>query len=451
MTSIKKEVFRGSAWALALRIGTALSALAINALLARVVTTSDLGVYFLITSLINTIIFAVTVGLPGAAVRVVAETLAVKHYQRTKKAVRLVVWLCAGSTTLNCTLLGLGGIHILNRLLFAVPLLDKVGWLVAILLFLWAMQTTVAELFRGFNDIRLAVTFRRLAPNIFFSCLLLWLALEQQLTTLPTVLMMACLAWGFSLGWAFYLLGKKIQVLPRETAHSTARINATKIISLAWPMGCSLFLTAGLRQADVWIVGSFADMETVALYGAASRLVNFVIFPLLIINASFPPLLSRLHTQGKIKDLEKLMRSAASATTLLGLAVLIGTFFGGKYALVLIFGDSFIAAGRILLILACGLFFRFFCGAGNMALMMSGGEKIVMRISICSAVLMVSGATWAGRIWGGEGVACAVAVSSLLQNAFTIAALRKTIGINPLPYARPSEVMALTKEIFQRS
>ena len=70
------RVFSGIAWTLFLKVVGVLSVLLVNALLARMLSTEELGAYFVITSIVMFGAILARLGLRQAVVRLVAEAVA---------------------------------------------------------------------------------------------------------------------------------------------------------------------------------------------------------------------------------------------------------------------------------------------------------------------------------------------------------------------------------------
>lgn len=421
----RKALLAGSAWALLLRILTAISALVINVLIARIMEPTELGVYFLVVSMVTMLSLIGSFGLHMAVVRLVAEALGKGLTGRARGAVVKILILGAVSGFIVSLVIYGGGVSLLNGWFYHSKLLGESAFFVACWVFFWAMQMNIAEIFRGFSDIRLAVTFRRLAPNIAFIVILSAFYILRHKIGFHTALWAGLGAWIASTCVSSVIVFRRILPL----AHDKGTVSWGEIINLSWPLGVTLFFSFGLMQADVWIIGALGQFDNVAVYGAASRLVNFVILPALVVNATMPPFISRLYAQGNLEELELILRGSATVTTLLGVVLLAGTLIFGKLLMVLVYGEFYGSGVLVLNILMIGLLFRFVGGVSELTLMMTGQEKTTMRISFMAAAVMVVMAIVLGQIYGTVGVASSVAVSSIFQNLSYLYFVRRKIGV----------------------
>ena len=86
-------------------------------------------------------------------------------------------------------------------------------------------------------------------------------------------------------------------------------------------------MSFALLQADLWILGIYLPKDSVAIYGAASRLCVLVGMPMLIINAFVPPMIAELNARRQELEMESVLRftaTLASVPALIAAGLLIG-------------------------------------------------------------------------------------------------------------------------------
>ena len=64
-------------------------------------------------------------------------------------------------------------------------------------------------------------------------------------------------------------------------------------------------------RCSVLMIGAFRDTAEVGIYAAASRLAEMVGFGLVAVNLGSAPLISELHSQGRHRELQRMLRAAA--------------------------------------------------------------------------------------------------------------------------------------------
>src|SRR5687768_15896805 len=90
LPSLKRRLVSGGAWALGGRMAQALTALATNALLARLLSPQELGAYFLAFSVVMLGSMVGSLGANYAVVRFVAESMGLNHFGRARHAVSVM-------------------------------------------------------------------------------------------------------------------------------------------------------------------------------------------------------------------------------------------------------------------------------------------------------------------------------------------------------------------------
>jgi len=78
-----------------------------------------------------------------------------------------------------------------------------------------------------------------------------------------------------------------------------------------------------LLSADVLILARLGSPGEVALYGFVSKLVTFVVMPLLIVNLVLPPIVAEMYAQGRTGRLERTLRTFSTLAGVPSLLVLI--------------------------------------------------------------------------------------------------------------------------------
>jgi O-antigen/teichoic acid export membrane protein len=432
LPSLKRRLLSGGGWAFGGRMVIALTGLGTNALLARLLSPQDLGTYFLAFSVVS---FGAAVGMLGlkeAAVRFVAESVGLSQYERARRAITIVLRLGSlGAVGVGATYLLLG--DVVGRSLFHSPALAAVtglvaGWMVTVVL-----QGLLVEIFRGFHDIRYATLFGGLATGgglvtgvlLTSALFLLWSVAGQ--TTLATVMLLAIGSGSASSVLASWLLRRKVASL--ASRGTKGWIGTREVLKVAWPLLLANLTLFASTQADLLILGAFRPAEEVAIYGAAVRLVALVYMPLLIVDAVVLPLIAELHAQGRIRDLERMLRATATLAGFPTLLVVLGFIFLGGPVLSLVYGNYYYQGATVLALLSLGQLVNVWTGSGAQALMMTGHQTTMMVISAFGGLILIAGALWAVRDYGAIGVASAAAASMMFQATLMLLFAKKRVGV----------------------
>ena len=102
MNHVKKHIIRGGAWAATSKILLSLVALAINAMLTRLLPPEEIGNYFLLFSLVSVLALISQIGMQQAIVRLIAESRRGGNTPLAISTIRSAYLLVATATLLVC-------------------------------------------------------------------------------------------------------------------------------------------------------------------------------------------------------------------------------------------------------------------------------------------------------------------------------------------------------------
>lgn len=425
--SLRDRLLRAGSWTLAGRLLLALAAFAVNALLTRLLPPAEVAGYFLLVSLVTVVALVAQLGLPTSVVRFAAESLGQSRGGRAAGVLRRAL-LCglASGVLAGAALVLAGGTassawHALD---FDAVVYGVAGvWVVAMVL-----GAIIAESFRGLHDSRLAGMFGGAFTNSLTVVFLVaaWALSRAQVLLEVMVVAAAAAAINAALGWS--LLRAQIRKLgPAE------EFSARELLATALPLMVASVAIFVVTQADLWIAAEHFRKEDVALYGAAARLVQLVMMPMLILNMVLLPLVAELHGRGDWAAIERLVRGAAALAGMVAGGVLAALAALAPELLRLVYGPFYAAGAVVLLPLCAGQTVNALCGGAATVLMMSGAGRSVMVISLgCGAWLLIGG-TLAAKTWGLGGLAVVAGTTTALHGLGCMLWLRRRHGIWALP------------------
>jgi O-antigen/teichoic acid export membrane protein len=437
--SLRARLLRGSAWVFAGKMGTALLAIAVNGLLARLLRPGEFGTYLLLGS--GAIIGSAlaTVGLDRAVVRLVAASWGRGEVGRARGAVGMVFRLGGVGVALVASLVA--------ALLWSLPASDDaVGPITALLFAGWltalGMQVLVAESFRGFQDFRLATACDGLIAN---ACAVAALAvvwalpiafrLDYALAVMAGSVGLSALAGGLALRRRLARLPPPEHIAGREVA------------SVAWPflvMTAASFLVA--TGVDFWILGAVRGARDVSIYGAAARLVWIVATPLIVVQQVVPPIIAELHARGARRQLERSLRAVATVSGMPAAALLLLFVTTGPFILGLVYGDFYRQGATVLAILSFARLVAVYTGSSGAALLMTGHQRTMMVLTLACGVAAVSLEVLLGWRFGMVGVALGSAAGQTAQNVAQVFVARSRLGIWTHADLRPASLRSLARE-----
>ncbi len=434
--SIKEKLLKGGAWAFLGKMLTALSGLAISALLARLLEPEEMSAYFLTFSLVSAAAIVAQLGLTQAIVRLVAESIGTGRPGRARQSVVLVLRVVAFSGLVIASLLAFGFGQWISEQLFKSVLMSQVMGLAAVWTILITFQSLMAEIYRGFHDIRLATIFGGLTTSLISMGLFLGLWLLQGQSNLDQIVLLTLGAGLSSALLSSVFLWNNLKALPSEESN----VALSEMLKISWPLWITNITLFALLQVDLWIMGIFRPAEEVAIYAVASRTVALVGIPLLVVNAVVPPLIAEMYVKGKTKELEAVLRSAATLAGLPSLIVLGVFVFFGDSILGLLFGEYYQVGGIVLAVLSVGQLANVMSGSCGQVLMLTGHQFTMMTVSISSSFLMVALAWFLVDDYGSVGVASAAAIGMQIQNILMVFFAKRNVGIWTHAKLKPSIV-----------
>lgn len=432
MDVVKRRLLAGGAWALGGRVALVFIGILTNALLARLLTPAELGAYFLAYSVVGMCTALGALGLIHTVVRFVAESVGLEQYERVRRAIKLSLGIgLLGGLTVSSAYLLFGGTFAFA--LFNSPALAAVTGVTAGWIVFAVIQGILVEAFRGLHDIRMTVLFGGLTSGNglltggLLSLLLLVILANRGETALSTVMLLAILSSAVSVLLAGSLLRRRIASLPEDRSNS--KLLAREVMSVAWPLMVSSLAMGVVVYADLWIVGAFLPQEQVAVYGAAARLMLFVYMPAQVVGLIVPPLIAEMYAQGRSRELERTLRTAATLAGLPSFLVLVAFMVAGEPILSLVFGEYYGQGALVLAVLSVGRLVQVWSGACEQALMMTGHQVAMMSLTLLGGVLIVVGAVLTVQTYGALGVAGAAAVGLAVQNILMVLVSKAKTGV----------------------
>ncbi len=303
-------------------------------------------------------------------------------------------------------------LHKLGEPVFGSPALSGLAWLIGGWVPLLAIQGVAAEIFRGLQEIAHSVWFGGLTAGMLTVALLAAaMGLNTALDLRAVILLILC-ALSFNAIVAFLAQYQKMKALPEAAQEKTGY---GELLGHSWPLlinAVTLFL---LSQSDLWLVGTYASKEDVAVYGAAARLVMLTAISLSIVNMVVPPLIARMHAKNDLARLERLLRSIATLAAIPSLIILTMFMLFAAPMMELIYGEHYRSGAVVLMILCAGQIANVLTGSCGYVLIMTGHRKTIMAITIASAVFALSTGLYFVQVFGVIGLATAYTIAAVVQ------------------------------------
>ena len=416
-------VLLGAGQVLIIRILASAVGYASMILLARWMGSSEYGLYSFAIAWMTLLAYPATLGLPGAAVRFVAQYAAANDWQHVAGLMKVSSWLAFGCGALVATLAIPAVLYFKSYLNpgYVAPTIVALAGIPIV-----ALTIVRSEAIRGLGWLALAWGPLQLGqPLLLLIVTAAMVFFAMQLTAAMGV-GASILAYAANLiaqwGVLHARLGTRIKVEPK--------VNLGPWLGVALSFVWISLANAVLVQAGVIVVGIFLRPQDVAIYSAAAATSGLVTFPLYAVTALSAPKFAALHAQQRRLELQALVTNVTRWTFWPSLAIaLIFVAFGS--IVLRLFGPGFEQGYATLLILTLGQLVNAFTGPVVSLLNMTGHQVVTARVLSTSAILGVVFGLVFTRIWGSVGTAVAFSGAMVLWNAWLAIFVIRKLEIYP--------------------
>jgi O-antigen/teichoic acid export membrane protein len=202
------------------------------------------------------------------------------------------------------------------------------------------------------------------------------------------------------------------------------------------PMGMAELTNVLLSFIDVLLLSFLAPSEDVALYFAATRLIQIVAFIQFAASAAMSPRLAEAQVKGDTNALAYLVTSAARLTFFATLVTAIGLIIASPWFL-LLFGKGFESGVMIIVVLVMGQILQSLTGPAEDVMNMLGAENVCAKASFSILVIAFVLNICLIPLYGVYGAAFAFSLTALTKGVFFAFLARRYVGIwTPVMFLR---------------
>jgi O-antigen/teichoic acid export membrane protein len=181
--------------------------------------------------------------------------------------------------------------------------------------------------------------------------------------------------------------------------------------------------------ADVLVLSFFASPAEIAIYFAATRIIQVVNLVPFAATVGTAHLFSSTHTRGDHEGLQRLCRSVVAATFVIAIAAVIIIVAGGDWLLAM-FGGGFQAGYVPLVILSVGVIMRVAAGPAEDVLNMTGYSGLSASTYLAIVVVNVAFSVPLITLFGINGAAMAGAIALTLRAVWLAFAARRRLHVD---------------------
>lgn len=247
-------------------------------------------------------------------------------------------------------------------------------------------------------------------------------------TVVATILVFVAAAW---------LVWSKTDLVPSFRA-SKGEVKEFYNFSLPLTLNQAGYVLS--NRVDIIMIGIFVTSmsDAAGIYRAAAVLAGLLILPLSAFSQLFPPIASRLYSNGKMDDLESLYRRVTRWTFTMALFPAVGAVVFA-HQLLLLYGNAFTQGEAILFLLVVAQLANASVGPSGYVLMMTDNQYLALAnqwiLGVCNVVLNYVFIQQFGLI----GAAIATATVIISVNTLRVVEVWHFVGLFPYSrkYAKP--------------
>lgn len=393
----------------------ALASLIISIFLVRLLDVEQVGVFFLVFSIVTIVSTIAQFGLNVSVVRFVGRNVrggGDNCSRATLLKMLLTVCFIAGIATIF--FMSDQALEVFGQFKSGAGMLNSLS-IIGLWIFFTALRSYLAEVFRGFHDIKLAALYQRILPNIILVFVIGSLVLLPLSISLHNIIVVFFIVNAVLVILALLPFINRLKTLPKKE-----NIPFKTVLFSGAPIMSSQMLQFFVTQTPLWVLGIMSAAEYVADYGVAFRLAAVVSLPLLIVNNLIMPKIAKLHSLKDENKIQRLISYSVVISTITSLILMIMYVVVGEWMLEFLFGKQYLSAYILLLILAAGHVINVFSGSPMVILAMTGNERYVFICSAFSAVITVVVSMFVIPYWGVIGAVIATSFGIVLLNILLV-------------------------------
>jgi O-antigen/teichoic acid export membrane protein len=418
------QIFFNIASSLGIKMISAFVGVISSIVLARYLGATDLGVYSLAISIITIITIFTKMGLDNTLIKFASYSYSINDWMTIKglhsQMIKLVLSMAIPAILIICLFSDIIAIYVFDE-----PKLGQSIRLFSLAIIPISLIDLYSQLFKGIDRIKIGMFMQSMPLHVFIICLILIFSIFIPLN-LPKIISIYVLSSVLVLIACSLLWGKFIPSDAKKIKGYFSRDEMMKTsIPLMWVASLNLVFT----YMDTFMIGMFMSSTVVGLYNVASKVVLLSSMILVAINGVVSQKFSVYWETKKKEELERLAQSSTCYMFILSIIVFLFYVIFNRFILNL-YGQEYIEAWPVLLVLAIGQFVVLATGPVASLLMMTGNGKFHKNNTFVSALINFVLNLLFIPFFGIVGAAVATAISLIVKNLLAVIFVRKNLGIN---------------------
>jgi len=398
--------------------------LGISIFLGRTIGADGLGIINLSNRIISVVTIICLLGLQQTIVKEVAIAKSKSNWQQVKNVIFSSFWLSSSLSIIITSLLIFTAPWV-SRTLFNEPLLTVPFIIASIVMTPQIISRIFAAGLNGFGKIWQSNLVDQTLSSAVSALILiiLWLSNYKIDVTIVAIV--------YAISRIIVTLSISIYFRSVIDYKGKKEFEFKKLLNTSLPILGIIISGTIFANADAIFLGIFKDSKEVGLYTVAARIAVLTSFLLQVSNSAVSPKIAALFSNNKLEELEQMIQKITRNLLVVGFLTLLIFYFFGEIILS-IWGDEFKNAFWILFILGVGQFINLATGPVGSLLIMSGYEKIQLKISLFFVTLNIILNIILIPFLGAIGAAIATAITIAGINLTRVIYVHFKIGINTI-------------------
>lgn len=411
--SIKQTIFKNTFW---LSIAEGISRLLkffLIIYIARILGATEYGKFTFALNLVSFLIIFSDLGISSIATREFAKDIG-----KEKKYLPSFLSLKSFLSLITLLIIGLVAVFITPD-----PGVKKVIWILAI----YSLTEYFTQFFYALLRARQKMEYEAIAKvlNSVFCVVFgfLFLFKVPSLSSLSCAYLIGAIVAAL---FVFILYKKKFNHLGFIVDRSIWK----EILSLSWPLALMAIFASVYHYMDSIMLGAWGYLEENGWYNAAYKIIDIAALPMVLISASFFPLLASTFKKEISKDKrEKIFLSQLSVQAILGIPIFLGGILLAPQIINFIYGSQYQNAILAFQILVGTLLIIYLNNTFNSALFSANYQGILFLITFVGVILNILLNLMLIPKYSLYGAAIATLITYLFHWFFCIYFTKKLIGL----------------------
>ena len=396
-------------------------AMALGIIYARYLGPEQFGLYSFVLSIIAMATLPAVAGLPNLLVREIANFHLEEKWGLLKGVIN---W-----SRIYVLSISLIVMLIMSGALYFNFFESSVSDLLWVAIFLIPIKGLLAQQGAVFNGFRKPI-FAQLPTQIFAPLMTLVIlscsvSFYGELTAYNLLYLSLLSAFSAFIISAFLVSNKLLVTLHNAT---------TNYITKTWykallPFTLIAFIgTLNIELASVFL-GFWGNIESVAYFKVAMQGVALVSLGLSAVNMVIMPNIARLYKEGELEATQMLLTKSVRLSSLVSLPIILLLVIFGDFFIDLLFGEEYLAAYPILVILCVGQAVNVLMGSVGLVLNMTGNESRVLKLLAITLFINLISLLFLVPNYGSLGAAISVSISVISSNFLMSFEVAKVTGL----------------------